>query len=266
MANPINLRAVQLPGGGFKRMYRPNLNRAFAPISPDLPTIVPRGKFMLISAIPVEGVPLRPGAECIDEIGGKQVRNLLFEREILCIDPLVIDPEKMKGFAKSSVNRNLLKSCGLKVRGNDYTSSEVIEAVCGRMMDPTDENYTRVITPEEIIAQHDGPSHEELVDQLPLRLGKTVPLSAYPVLAGFLGFAYEQYVLNEDFIDGDTIRGYVAGYSAKCDKFLLNRVSTELAHFFIEAFLRGNDEAGYELIPPEMANHVCGMISDLFKG
>lgn len=266
MASPINLRAVQLSGGGFKRMWAPNLNRKFPLVSPDLPEIVPTGPFRVISATKRSGAALRPGGECVAQIGGMEVWKTLLMREIAYIDPLVIDPTKMERFATSALNRNLLRSNGLRVRGDDYTASEVTEAICGRMMDPTDENYIRVLTPEEIIAQHDGPSHEELVSQLPSRLGKTVPLSAYPMLAGFLGFAYEQYASNEDFIDGDTIRGYVAGYSAQCDKFLLNRVSQDLAYFFIDAFLRGSDEAGYELVPPEIANHVCGMISDLFKG
>jgi len=266
MASPINLRAVQLPGGGFKRMWGPNLNRKFPLVSPDLPEIVPIGPFRLISATKRSGAVLRPGGECIDQIGGREAWKTLLVREIAYIDPLVIDPEKMKGFAKSAINRDLLRSCGLKVRGNDYSASEVLEAVCGRMMDPTDENYIRVLAPEEIIAQYDGPSHEELVRTLPSRLGDRVPLNKYASLARFLGFAYSEYFSNPQIVIETAIRGYIVAYPVSEDRFMLSRVAGELSVFFVEAFLRGNENVGYRLIPPEMANHVCGMISDLFKG
>jgi len=247
-------------------MWAPNLNRKFPLVAPDIPEIVPRGPFRLISTTKRAGAVLRPGGECVEQIGGMEVWKTLLVNEIAYIDPLVIDPIKMERFAKSAVNRNLLMSCGLRVRGNDYSSSEISSAICGRMMDPTDENYIRVLTPEEIIAQHDGLSYEELVSQLPSRLGRTVPLSAYPMVAEFLGFAYGEYLSREDFIDGDTIRSYVAEYPGRCDKFLLNRSAVELSHFFLETFLRGNDEVGYEVVPPEVANQVCKMIADLFKG
>ncbi len=267
MPNPINLRAVQLQGGGFKRMWAPNLTRQFPMIAPDMPEIVPRGPFRLISTTKRAGAVLRPGGECVEQIGGMEVWRTLLVNEIAYIDPLVIDPKKMEAFAKNPANRDLLRSCGLKVRGGDYSSSEISSAICGRMMDPTDENYTRVFTRDEIIAQHDGPSHEELVNQLPASLGRKFPRSAYPVLAGFMGFVYEQYLLEaETIIDEDAIIGYLADYPVECNKFLLSSKAVELYYFFVDAFLRGNDEVGYEVVPPEVANQVCKMIADLFKG
>lgn len=266
MSNPINLRAAQLPGGGFKRMWAPDLTRKFWLVAPDFPEIVPRGPFRLISATKRAGAILRPGGECVEQIGGMEVWRTLLVNEIAYIDPLVIDPKKMSKFVQNGANIDLLRDQGLKVRSGDYSPSEVLNAVCGRMMEPTDENYYRVFTAEEIIAQHDGPSHEELVKELPLVLGRAFPRKEYPMLADFMGFVYARYAAEEDLVDEDVIRGYIAQYPAQCNKFMLGRATEDLYGFFVQAFIRGNDDVGFELVPQPVADRVCQMIRDLYKG
>lgn len=260
MPNPINLRAVQLPGGGFKRMYRPNLAREFPLVSPDIPEIVPRGRFALITSTSIAGARLRPGAECIEQIGGNEVRNILMENGILHIDPLVIDVHKMSSFALFEENRSLLIDAGLRTRSGENHFMEVVNAVCGRMMEPTDENYVRALTREEVLSGPNGSLYEEMVDRFLATIESALPPSKYLMLVGFLVNVYNKYSSNPVQIDNSTIRAYISEYPATHEHFSLFRISEDISDFFWGAFLTG-EEGRYELVPSEVASAIFDLIT-----
>ncbi len=260
MASPINLRAVQLPGGGIKRMWRPNLGRKFPLVFPDMPTIVPRGKFALVTSTSIAGARLRPGADCIDQIGGKEVRNMLVEKGILHIDPPVIDPVKMTGFALTGKNRSLLISAGLRTRGGENYSSQVVNAVCGRLMEPTDENYARALTREDVLSGPNGPMYQEMVGRFLSAIEPVLPPSKYLMLAGFLVNVYYMYSSDPVQINNSTMRECISQYPATREHFNLFRISEDLSDFFFGAFLTG-EEGNYELVQPEVASAIFDLIA-----
>ncbi|MFA5103871.1 MAG: hypothetical protein WC527_01670 [Candidatus Margulisiibacteriota bacterium] len=258
MANTIDLRAAKRPGGGILRTYYPDLNRDFRPVVPDFLTGVPRHGFMVMSGKSIVGARIRPGPECVDQIGGRAVKNILFANEIVYIDPLVIIPKKMAGFAASERNRGILRSSGLKVRGDDYSWNEVVNAICGRMMAPTDENF---VTGAEIMMQQEKIRCESLVKAFLSGLDRRIlPPSQYSMLDAFIGFFYLNFFDAPRSIDVSTIRGCIAIFPLINSRFTLSRIAGNITEFFAKAFVQGNDEIGWSIVPPDVAEIVCRMI------
>ncbi|MFA5103872.1 MAG: hypothetical protein WC527_01675 [Candidatus Margulisiibacteriota bacterium] len=238
MPNPINLCTKTRLSGGLDRKYLPNWQR--------------------YCGLSAQQQPLIRRYVQLNRRLGESVKNLLVENGILELSSgsRRLNINLLEECAKSKSLRIKLQIGGLETREEKYSTLEIMDAICGRLMIANEDNFFGLMLLGRI-----DPMRAVLAFESGTR-GKFSP-SLYPTLAMMMGQLYTIYSDGPVLIDEAFVKAFLQerlkdlGHS-----WPLIKVAGEIADLFIVCFL---EFCGAKLVPDAVACRIIKMISYCYR-